>query len=129
MQVKITTGERKAGLLGGSVETYLKCQITLTPEEQAILPHSGNPVRMLTTTYNYEDGAEFQKNYGGILFERATQPGGDEHIVRNHGQLQEIELECLKNCRVVQGIVDRLKGYDVEKSYVLDLEEESAQEN
>lgn len=122
MKVKITTGERSKGLLGGKVERYVKCEIVLTPEEQAIFPNSGVDKLVLTTSYFDRD--EFDSSFDGIRIQNAARAGGAEHIVGSVGQMQEKEQECLKNCRLVQQHLETLKGYDVEKSYVLDLEEE-----
>ncbi len=122
MKVKITTGERSKGLLGGKVERYVKCEIVLTPEEQVIFPNSGVDNLVLTTSYFDRD--EFDSDFDGIRVQSAVRSGGAEHIVGSVGQMHEKEEQCLSNCRLVQQQLETLKGYDVEKSYVVDLEEE-----
>lgn len=126
MKVKITTGERSKGLLGGKVERYVKCEIVLTPEEQVVFPDSG--VDSLPLTTSYFDRDEYDNNFDGIRIQNAVRTGGAEHIVGSVGQMFEKEQECLKNCRLVQAHLEVLKNYDVEKSVVIDLEEELAQE-
>ncbi|MEW9920311.1 hypothetical protein AB2B41_11890 [Marimonas sp. MJW-29] len=124
MKVTITTGERARGLLGGTTERFVKCQIQLTPEEEVVFPSSG--VHNCVLTMSYLDRDEFDKNFDGIRIQDAIRSGGAEHVVGSVGQMYEKEQECLENCRQVQAHLEVLKNYDVEKTIVLDLVEELA---
>lgn len=119
MKVTITTGEQKKGFLGGTTVYELHCKIDLTSSEALTLPTSGNPTTQLTDCYAEEDEAKY--NY--IRLSNAIGSSGTTCWVRSVGQLKAEEDKIIARCQEIQGLLDLLDGYKVNKTYTVDITE------
>ena len=119
MKVQITTGERrKTGMFGGgSSEYFLRCKITLTPAEEAVLQNSGTPALELTDpVFESDDLSDL------ILWENAIKPNGAEKTYVRLDHLYTDEQTCVARCQSAQAYLKRMVEYEVDKTYEVDFE-------
>jgi hypothetical protein len=120
MKVNITTTEKEVktgGMLSRETETHyhLICSISLSPEEARLYPVSGQPHTQLTDEYFERENT--YRNF--ILTDKAVESEDDCYFL-SLGQLREAEMTLKSRCHDIYLLLQKLSGFEVEKSYTFD---------
>ena len=118
MKVHITTKEGTEGILKKKKVFTITCRIELLPEEARLFPDCGTTVHELTPVYRYEDD---EQTIPIVMKLDDAVEGHARFEVKSLGQLQECEETIIERCLQVQILLNELQGFEIEKSYTVDL--------
>lgn len=118
MKIKIKTEETTEGFISKSRVLKLTVWAKLTAEEQRAYDDSGSPIYEVTTPYGEQD---IDTNY--IRITDVFTGGGGSMTVHGAGQLKEKEAQAVESLKNVKLFIENVMDYEIDKEYILDLEE------